>query len=70
MGMFDKLKGAAQKYTKEHPDKVDKAEQTVKEKLGVAPEAGADGQPEPGQAPQGAAPGGDGQPGAGPAGGQ
>ena len=51
MSEFDKLKGDAEQYGKDHPEQVQKAEQAAEDKLGL-PGQGGD---QPGQDPQGQA---------------
>jgi hypothetical protein len=48
---FDKLKGDAEEYTKDHPEQVQKAEQAAENKLGLPGQEGN----QPGQDPQGGA---------------
>jgi hypothetical protein len=48
---FDKLKGDAEQYAKDHPEQVQKAEQAAENKLGLPGQEGN----QPGQDPQGEA---------------
>ena len=80
MSEFDKLKDDAEKYAQDHPDQVQKGEDTVEKKLGLPgqEDSGSGQQDQPGQDQsgqggqydQGAGPGGEDQQNSGDGGGQ